>query len=202
MVYSKPVIPHLKTLFINTKKLFHKRDTSQETQRSIINVQHYPSSFRKLGQICQMHCFFDVAIKYFSQALQFVQRSEVYIDKDEAECCIFLGYVHHCLSDLEQAKEYHEHALSIYLKKIDPDYLDVAMCHNNLGTVHRDLGDLDQAKECYERALTIRLKKLDPDHLDVAMCHNNLGTVHHDLVDLEQAKECYERALKIGRAHV
>ena len=196
IVYSKPVIPHLKTLFINTENLFYKRYTSQETQRSIINVQHYPSSFQKLGQICQMHCYFDVAMKYFNQALEFVQRSEEYIDEEEAQCHLSLGSVHHDLGDLEQAKEYYERALAICLKKLGPDHLDVAMCYNTLGSVHH-LGDLKQAKEYHERALTIYLKNLGPDHLDVAMCSNNLGSVHHHLGDLEQAKEYHERALTI-----
>ena len=196
IVYSKPVIPHLKTLFINTEKLFHERDTSQDTQRSIINVQHYPSSFQKLGKICQMHCLFDVAMNYFSQALEFVHRSEECIDDDEAICYVFLGSVHHDMGDLEQAKEYHEHALNIRLIKLGPDHLDVAMCYNTLGSVHH-LGDLKQAKEYHERALTIYLKNLGPDHLDVAMCSNNLGSVHHHLGDLEQAKEYHERALTI-----
>ena len=197
IVYSKPVIPHLKALFKNTENLFHEQDTSQRTQRGIINLQHYPSYFQTLGKICQMHCLFDVAMKYFSQALQFVQRSEEYIDEDVAICYNNLGSVHRDLGDLEQAKEYYERALTIYLKKLDPDHLDVAMCYNNLGTIHSELGDLEQAKEYYERALTIYLKKLDPDHLDVAMCYNNLGTIHSELGDLEQAKEYYERALTI-----
>ena len=197
IVYSKPVIPHLKTLFKNTEHLFHKRDTFQETQRSIINLQHYPSSFQKLGEICQMHCLFDIAMKYFSQALQFVQRSEEYIDEDVAVCYVFLGSVNHDLGELEQAKEYHECALTIRRNKLGPDHLDVAMCYNNLGSVHHHLGDLDQAKEYHERALTIYLKKLGPDHLDVARCYNNLVIVLRDLSDLEQAKEYHQRALTI-----
>ena len=198
IVYSKPVVPHLKTLILNNENLFHKRLTSQENQRSVINVQQYPSSFRKLGEICQMHCFFDVAMKYFSQALEFVKRqTEDYIDEDEALCYTCLGSVHKDLGDLEQAKQYFERALTIYLKKLGPDHLDVAMCHNNLGTVHRVLGDLEQAKQYHERALAIYLKKLDPDHLNVAMCHNNLGNVYSFLGDLKQAKQYYERALTI-----
>ena len=197
IVYTKPVIPHLKTVFKNTENVFHERNTSQESQRSIINLQHYPSYFQKLGNICQMHCLFDVAIKYFSQALQFVQCSEEYNDEDEAVCYVFLGGVNLDLGDPDKAKEYHERALTIYLKKLHPDHLNVATCCNNLGTVHRHLGDLEQAKEYYERALTIRLKKLDPDHLNVAICYNNLGTLHSDLGDLGQAKEYYERALTI-----
>ena len=197
IIYSKPVIPHLKTLFQNTENLFHKRDISQETLRSIINLQHYPFYFQKLGKICQMHCLFDVAKKYFNQALQFVQRSEEFNDEDEAVCYVFLGNVNFDLGDPDQAKEYHERALTIYLKKLDPDHLDVATCYNNLGTVHSALGDLEHAKENYERALTIRLKKLDPDHLDVATCYNNLGNVHSKLGDLEHGKEYHERALTI-----
>ena len=197
IVYSKPVIPHLKTLFKNTEHLFHKRVTFQEAQRSIINLQHYPSSCQKLGKICQMHCFFDIAIKYFRQALQFVQRSEEYIDEEVAVCYVFLGSVNHDLGDLQQAKEYHERALTIRLNNLGPDHLDVAMCCNNLGSVHHHLGDLEQAKEYHERALTIYLKKLGPDHLDVARCYSNLVIVLRDLSDLEQAKEYHQRALTI-----
>ena len=197
IVNSKLVVPHLKTLFQNTETLLHERDAPRETLRSIINLQHYPSYFQKLGNICQMHCLFDVALKYFSQALQFVQRSKECNDKDEAVCYIYLGIVHRNLGDLELAKENYERALTIFLKKLDPDHPDVAMCYNNLGSVHSDLGDLEQAKENYERALIIYLKKLNPDHPAVATCYNNLGTVHSDLGDLEQAKENYERALTI-----
>ena len=64
-----------------------------------------------------------------------------------ATCYNNLGNAHN-LGDLEQAKENYERALTIRLKKLDPDHLDVA------------LGDLEQAKENYERALTIYLKKL------------------------------------------
>ena len=83
-VYSKPVVPHLKSLFTKTEHLFHKRDTFLNKKPN--NVQHYPSSLRKLGLICQRHCVFDVAMKYFSLALEFVQCSEDYSDVDVAHC--------------------------------------------------------------------------------------------------------------------
>ena len=51
-----------------------------------------------------------------------------------------LGTVHNDLGGLEQAKEYHERALSIRLKKLGPDHLKVARCYNSLGTVHHDPG--------------------------------------------------------------
>ena len=79
-----------------------------------------------------------------------------------------VGTLHHHLGDLKKAKECHDSALAILLKKLGPDHVDVANSYNNLGTVHYHLGDLQQAKELHDRALAIRLKKLGPDHVHVA----------------------------------
>ena len=87
------------------------------------------------------------------------------------------------------AKEYYERALSIKLKKLGPDHVDVALTYHAMGTLHKDLGDHQQAKEYYERALSIQLKKLGPDHVDVALTYHNMGTLHEDLGDHEQAKD-------------
>ena len=209
IIYSKPVVPHLQTLCIKTENLFQKQDTSQDTQRSIINVQNYPSSFQKLGIVCKRHCVFDVAMKYLSLALEFFQYSGEYNQGDETRCYTYLESVHHDLGDLEQAKEYHELALTTHQKKLGPDHndFDVTTCYNIMASVHHDLGNLGQAKEYMELALAIRLKKLGHDHVDVATCYNNLGAVHRDLGDLEQTKEYHERALaillkKLGHDHV
>ena len=216
IIYSKPVVPHLQPLFIKTENLFHKRDTSHDIQRSIINVQNYPSSFQKLGIVCQRHCVFDVAIKYFSLALELFQCSGEYNQDDETRCYTYLGSVHHDLGDLEQAKEYYELALTTHQKKLSPDQndFDVATCSNNLGAVHRDLGNLKQAKKYYGRALTFFLEKFGPDDVNVATCYSNLGVVHRNFLaihrdpeDLKQAKEYHERALaiylkKLGHDHV
>ena len=91
------------------------------------------------------------------------------------------------LGDLQQAKELHDRALAIRVKKLGPDSVNVAHSYNNLGTMHRAL---QQSKECYDLALTIRLKKLGPEHVDVANSYINLGALHNALGDLQQGKEC------------
>ena len=53
-----------------------------------------------------------------------------------ADCYSNLAAVHTRLGDLEQAKEYHERALTGYLKMFDPEHLDVARCYHNLAGVH------------------------------------------------------------------
>ena len=97
-------------------------------------------------------------------------------------------------ADLERAKEYHERALAIDLKRLAPDNVDVAVSYHHLARIHRDLGDLERAKEYYnyERALAIYLKRLGPDHANVASCYHHLGCIQRDLGDLEHAKEYHE----------
>ena len=49
-----------------------------------------------------------------------------------ARCYSNLSTVHYDQGDLEHAKGYTERALTICLKKLDPDQLDVVTCYNNL----------------------------------------------------------------------
>ena len=206
--YSKHLVPHLKTLITETEHLFQERDISQDPKSSIRNVHNYRCSFQKLGNMCLVHGVLDAAMKYFGLALQFAQRvEENNHDKYVADCYSNLAEVQRRLGDLEQAKEYHERALSSYLKKFDPEHLDVARCYNNLADVHLKLNDLEQAKEYQESALAIHLKKLDPDDLCVATCYNNLGIVHDYQGDMKQAKKYHDRALgirlkKLGPDHL
>ena len=118
-----------------------------------------------------------------------------------------LGTVHEMLGDLSQAKDYHDRALEIRLKKLGPEHVDVASSYSHLGIVHVMLCDLSQAKDYHDRALAIRLKKLGPEHVDVASSYSHLGIVHVMLCDLSQAKDYHDRALairlkKLGPEHV
>ena len=118
-----------------------------------------------------------------------------------------LGTVHEMLGNLSQAKDYHDRALEIRLKKLGPEHVDVASSYSHLGTVHVMLCDLSQAKYCHDRALAIRLKKLGPEHVDVASSYSYLGIVHEMLCYLSLAKDYHDRALairlkKLGPEHV
>ena len=68
-----------------------------------------------------------------------------------------LGLVDRQLSDLKQAKDCHERALDVKLKKLGREHVNDVMSYNNLGDVHQELGDLKQAKRSHERALDVQL---------------------------------------------
>ena len=197
LIRSKKIVPHLVTLSEIIDALFSEEGISDAIKAGSSTPYDYRNYFETLGKTCKKHCEFRSALMYFNTMLRLTQCDEVFGDKDVVNAYGFIGTVHHSLGDLQQAKEYHNRALTIGLNKFGPEHVDVAESYNNLGSVHHDLGDLQQAKECHNCALTIRLKKLEPEHLDVAISYKDLGYVHLDLGDLQQAKECENCALTI-----
>ena len=82
----------------------------------------------------------------------------------------------HCkLGDFEKAKEYHELALSIYVKNLGPENVEVANSYNNLGLVHRKPGNFEKAKEYHELALSICVKNLGSKNVEVANSYKSFS---------------------------
>ena len=67
--------------------------------------------------------------------------------------------MHSRLGETDQAKDYHNRALEIGLKKLGPEHVRVASSYNNLGNLQSALGETALAKDFYKRALEIRMKK-------------------------------------------
>ena len=197
LIRSKKIVPHLVTLSEIIDGLFSREGISDAVKAGSSTSYDYRNYFETLGKTCKKHCEFRSALMYFNTMLRLTQCDDVFGDKEVVNAYGYTGTVHHSLGDLQRAKEYHNHALTIGLRKLGPEHIVVAESYNNLGSVHYGLGDLQQAKECHDCALTIRLKKLEPEHLDVAISYKDLGYVHCRLGDLKQAKECENCALKI-----
>ena len=207
LIRSQNIVPHLVTLSEIIDALFSEEGISDAIKAGSSTPYDYRNYFETLGKTCKKHCEFRSALMYFNTMLRLTQCDEVFGDKEVINAYGFIGTVYHSLGDLQQAKEYHNRALTIGLKTFGPEHVDLAESYNNLGSVHYGLGDLQQSKECHDRALTIRLKKLEPQHLDVATSYKDLSYVHHRLGDLQQAKECANCALnirlkKLGPEHV
>ena len=61
-----------------------------------------------------------------------------------ATCYYNLGLVHRALDDLEQAKEFQEHALAIRLKKLGPDHRDVSTVQHELTKLQHMMDSISQ----------------------------------------------------------
>ena len=151
----------------------------------------------KLGKICENHCHFQAAKKFYEFSLQFFLQSLNLITPVLQLVTITWVLVHQQLDDFEKAKDYQELTLSITKKRLGPENVQVAACYNNLGSVHDKLGDLRKAKEYHQLALSIKQEKLGPENVQVAASFNDLGSVHEKLCDFEKAKKYHQLARSI-----
>ena len=207
LIRSKNIVPHLVTLSEIIDGRFPEGGISDAVRAGSSTPYDYRNYFETLGKTCKKHCEFRSALTYFNAMLRLTQCDDEFGDKDVVKAHGYIGTVYHALGDLQQAKKFHNRALTICLKKLESDCVEVAKSYNNLGTAHYGLGELQQARECHGRALTIRLEKLGSEHVDVAESYNDLGNVHHALGDLQQAKKYNDCALtirlkKLGHEHV
>ncbi|MEM9458257.1 MAG: tetratricopeptide repeat protein [Myxococcota bacterium] len=108
-----------------------------------------------------------------------------------------LGLVYWSQGQFDEAKEYHERALTIWEQALGIDHPHVAMGLNNLGSVYWSRGEYGDAEVCYERALAIKEKLLGAEHPNMAYGLSNLGAVHASQGEYEEAEHHHERALKI-----
>ncbi|CAH3168692.1 unnamed protein product [Porites evermanni] len=196
-----PIIPHVSALIEPINKVIMTENMSQ------VHVQDISEKLSNLGDICKMHCEFNVAKKYLENSLAL--RIRLLGDQNVGVASGYnnLALVYKALGDLEQAKEYQQRCLAIDLMKLGAEHVSVATSYGNLALILQDLGDLERAKEYQQRCLAIKLKKLGPEHVSVATSYGNLALIHQDLGDLERAKEYQQRCLaiklkKLGAEHV
>ncbi|CAH3026386.1 unnamed protein product [Porites evermanni] len=198
---TRHIAPHLKALTMVTGKVFLRDNFFQVYDKEI------SEKCENLGNICQMHCEFEEAKKYFQYSLTLKLKELSPGHVDFATSYNNLASIYKDLGDFEQAKEYQQRALDIQLDKLDPEHVNVAISYNNLASIYQHSGDSEQAKEYQQRALDIELDKLGPEHVNVAISYNNLALIYWHLGDLEQAKGYTQRALdiqldKLGPEHV
>ena len=200
---SFQLVPHLKCLITKIEMVFNVPDLSKVN----LNVKDYPNYFIKLSAICANHCDFNRAKSICKVALKLIQHGGVFCEGDLAAVYDMLGNVHQSMSEFQESKEYHERAVTIRIKKLGSQHIDVALSYNNMARVLFDQGDLEQAMEYHNRALAIWIEKLGSQHIDVATSYTNIATVFRAQGDLEQAKEYHDRALviqieKLGSQHI
>ena len=102
------------------------------------------------------------------------------------------------MSELEQAKAYHQKAMEIYtntLYKSKP----YRRC-NILGLMYEVMGELEQAKDCHQKAIYINLyKRIRPKPYRRCCIIQQLRFGSQGYCELEWAKDCHQRAIQIRK---
>ena len=101
--------------------------------------------------------------------------------------------------EFQEAKNYHDRALCIFLKHLGPEHAFVALSYSCLGIVYSSLGDLERAKYNFERARNILAKRSGPENIIVAKCCRYLADIWDVIGIPEQAKDWNKRVQTILR---
>ena len=129
-------------------------------------------------------------------------RSELKEEQAKTESSwVQLSYLNHQLGFAlkhvalhDEALEYYQKSLAIWLKQLGSDHPRVITSYNNIGEVYNKKGEYDKALEYHQKSLAIRLKQLGADHPDVAQSYNNIAVVYKAKKDLPKAKEYWGKA--------
>ena len=185
------IIPHVSALIVPIDTVITTEEMSQ------VHVQDISETLSNLGNICKMHCEFNVAKTYFKNSLDIRIRLLGDQNVDVASGYNDLALIHQDLGDLKQAKEYQQRGLEIEHKKLGAEHVSVAISCSNLALIHKDLRELRKAEEYQKRGLDIFVKKLGAEHVAVARSYGQLASIHKHSGRLDQAKEYQERGLAI-----
>ncbi|PFX21311.1 Nephrocystin-3 [Stylophora pistillata] len=191
---SKHLISHLKALAIKVEQVF--KEECRIFRVGVLNVSDWSSCFHRFGIICENHCELSCAENYYRTALKLV---EPVCDTVANSARIYqrLGKLRRSMGDLKEAIEFLGLSIAIYVEKLGPEDINVAISHHNLGNALLELVDLKQASEHFQLALEICKKKCGTDHVLVASIYHSLGIAQREMGNLQQALTHFDDAVTI-----
>ncbi len=104
-----------------------------------------------------------------------------------------LGRVAQELREWDQARNYYQQALSIFIEY--GDRYSQAVTYGQLGILARELREWDQARNYSQQALSIFIEY--GDRFSQAKTYHELGIVEQELREWDQARNYYQQALSI-----
>lgn len=127
-------------------------------------------------------------------ALQIRQR--LFGEKSEAVAASYndLGLIY-SVSNPDNALEYYEKALAIYVTIHGNDHPKIAIAHTNIGVTYRQLELYGDAINNLETAKRIWEKIYPAGHPNLAIALSTLGKTYRQMKNVKVAQEYYEKAL-------
>ena len=151
-----------------------------------------PSPSYRLGALMIKVGKFNKAQELYQQLLR-----DALDVRDKANIYYQLGYISDQQEQYDQALQFYENALKIYLDHFSADHPNIASCYNNMGMVYDSKKDYRKALAYYEKALKIYEKTSSDNDENVGTCYNSIGVVYSNLGDYRQALSYCKRAMEI-----
>ena len=152
-----------------------------DTATRQLNLKHYSEAETLYQKVLQLIA----ELKQISKQEQGVLQASTYHN---------LGMVAQEQREWEQAKQYYQHALQVFID-FNARY-EQAKTYHQLGIVAKEQREWEQAKQYYQHALQINIDF--NDRYEQASTYHNLGMVAQEQREWEQAKQYYQHALQIN----
>lgn len=142
---------------------------------------------------------------YYAHAMQVFRKCVAeFSDIDNANnlgrTFMVIGNTHRAQGEYAKSLAFQQKALSITLKTVGPDHINVGAIYGNMATVYVEQGDHEKALDFHEKCLRIKLDALGPDHPHVGSTYINMGTACENQGDYAQAIIYFEMGLRIKMA--
>ena len=134
------------------------------------------------------------------QLLRTLEMSKALTEEDDllrGEIYYALGQLNLRLQIFDQAEDYYQKALSIFLNLKGEKSLEVAYVYSDMGSLYLTMGSFQKSVESIQKALNISIELLGEEHYFTSTCYHNLGYPLWQLKEMEYAKACFDKGLEI-----
>jgi len=133
---------------------------------------------------------------YEMTQLNLIESQDYELKNEEANCLSMLGILEKNLGNQNNAVNYFNRALEIYLEVNNQS--GIANQYNNLGSIYRIKGEKELAFDNYYKA-KILYKKLD-DKDGLSRCYNNLATIYDLKGEYDKALYNFNKSLLLAES--
>jgi tetratricopeptide (TPR) repeat protein len=104
---------------------------------------------------------------------------------------------------LDEARDFCQQALTLYLSVAGERNTDVALLYNNLGEIHSAQGNIAQSLEMYDKARVAFTKRFGKNHPHTASVHFNIGLalrkdpnrLKDAIMEIEKARDQWTKSM-------
>jgi hypothetical protein len=114
---------------------------------------------------------------------------------EDAELLFQLGQCESKFGNFDNALEYHEKSLAIYLKTFLTKDIELTHIYHSIALIYCEQYEFYKARELMENALKIQIEKIGKDHYLIPTTLKIIGNTWYGVSQDEKAKEYYEKSL-------
>ncbi len=159
--------------------------------RKINDIDKLSLTLNRIGAIYHEWGLYDVAMKYFLDALKLVDTPDKKYGDRIGQSYNNLGLLYKDMNEMDKSYDYFQRALNYYKESNETRMISYTL--NNIGIVYKKVGEYDKALEYYNESL--KIKKQINDKRGVSNSLGNIGDVYLLKEDYDNALVYYNEAL-------